>query len=123
MPYVHNGKLLPGDPRHGTRWATEGEKRAAARALCDLETQRNRIELVPAPDPHFAGHKVRIQAEQNPRWYREFGLSYWRSKRSFQLKRCRVERALSRVEETGIVRRNGYEVDLLKLLTNGVKDA
>jgi hypothetical protein len=116
MPYTKDGHLLPGDPQHGTRWATDDEKAAAAHALHELETQRNRIALVPAPQQNFHSHKIRVQVEQNPKWYRDFGASFWRGKRSFQLKRVRVERALRRVCETGIVRRNGYEVGLLEAL-------
>jgi hypothetical protein len=117
MPYVKDGKRIPGDPRHGTRWATDQEKQAAAIALEELETQRNRIELVPAPDERFTGQKIRVQVEANPSWYRKFGQAYWRSRRSYQLKRVRVEQALRRVCVTGIVRRNGYEVRLLEFLT------
>lgn len=116
MAYLKDGKFLPGDPRHGTRWATPQEKLAAAIALEELETQFNRIELFPAPVQHFASHKIRVQTMANPDWYRRFGLDYWTSKRSFQLKRKRVERALRRVAVEGIVRRNGYEVKILDLL-------
>jgi len=120
MPYLvgrKTKKLLPGDPYFGTRWATEEEKALAAWALETLELERNRIILVPAPRQSFSGHKIRVQESQNPKWYREFGAAYWRSKRSFQLRRQRVERALRRVCVTGIVRRNGYEVPILKKLT------
>lgn len=123
MPYTKDGKLVPGDPKHGTRWATPAEKRAAGIALHDLETQRNRIELVPAPDERFMGQKIRVQVEANPKWYRRFGSAYWHSKRSFQLKRARVERALLRVIRQGIVRRNGYEAKLLPLLLEEVVHA
>jgi hypothetical protein len=119
MPYLIGRKtkrLVPGSPYFGTRWATEGEKVVAARALESLELERNRIVLVPAPRKNFDGHKIRVQETKNPDWYREFGVPYWRSRRSFQLKRVRVERALRRVCVTGIVRRNGYEVLILKKL-------
>jgi hypothetical protein len=117
MPYRHGGtKIYPGDPQHGTRWATEEEKEMAGRALYDMETERNVIGLVPAPQPKFSGHKIRVQEQANPEWYRRFRLSYWRSRRSFQLKRWRVVKALKRVYEVGIVRRNGYETRLLKFL-------
>lgn len=119
MPYLigrKTKKLIPGDPYFGTRWATEEEKAAAVRGLKSLETERNRIAYVPAPEQHFAGHKVRVQESRNPSWYREFSASYWRSRRVFQLKRSRVERALRRVAVDGLVRRNGYEAALLRKL-------
>jgi len=118
MPYkpTRSKVTFPGDPRHGTRWATAGERCMAAWMLDSLERERNSIAYVPAPDPHFTGHKIRVQESQNPSWYREFGRSYWRSKRSFQLKRARVVRALKRVAAVGIVRRNGLEVRLLDFL-------
>lgn len=117
MPYKHGGtKIYPGDTQHGTRWATEEEKEMAARALYELETERNVIGFAPAPHQNFVGHKIRVQEQANPGWYRRFGLSYWRSRRSFQLKRWRVVKALKRVHEVGIVRRNGYETRLLKFL-------
>lgn len=118
MPYrlFRGKKLVPGDPRHGTRWATSEERAVAARALEDLETHRNVIVLVPAPDQHFVGQKIRVQESRNPKWYIEFGVPFWRSKRSFQLKRSRVMKALKRVCVVGIVRRNGLEVKLLGAL-------
>lgn len=120
MPYrLTRGtrRLVPGDPRHGTRWSTKVEREIAERALEDLELHRNSIVLIPAPHPHFTGHKIRVQESQNPKWYREFGSGYWRSKRSFQLKRSRVIKALKRVSVVGIVRRNGLEVKLLEVLS------
>lgn len=118
MPYrlTRGRKLVPGDPYHGTRWSTAEEKAVAARALEDLETHRNVIILVPAPDQHFVGQKVRVQESRNPKWYIEFGAPWWRSRRSFQLKRSRVLKALKRVSVVGIVRRNGLEVKLLDAL-------
>jgi len=117
MPYRHGGiKIYPGDTQHGTRWATEEEKEIAARALHELETERNVIGFVPAPRQNFSGHKIRVQESANPSWYRKFGMSFWRGKRVFLLKRWRVEKALRRVSVVGIVRRNGYEVKLLVML-------
>lgn len=117
MPYRHGGiKVYPGDPAHGTRWATQEEKELAAHALEELETHHNRIVLVPAPSKNFDGHKIRVQESANPSWYRKFGTHFWRGRRVFLLKRRRVEKALRRVAVVGIVRRNGYEVQLLVLL-------
>jgi len=117
MPHVWNRKIVPGDPRHGTRWATEKEIGVAKRAIADLDVHHNVIVLVPAPEPCFSSHKIRVQERANPEWYRRLGAAYWRGPRSFQLKRRRVERALQRVVKTGIVRRNGYEVKILSFLT------
>jgi len=116
MPYYREGKLIPGDPGFGTRWATDDEKLVAGLALMDLEVHRNSIILVPAPHKNFDGHKIRVQESQNPMWYRAFGSTYWRTLRHFNLKRCRVIRALKRVYEKGLVRRNGYERLLLPVL-------
>lgn len=116
MPYKQHGKTFSGDPRHGTRWATEEEKKLATWALVTLENERTQIGLAPAPDPHFMGHKIRVIESLNPEWYREFGNPFWHGKRSYQLKRHRVEKALKRVRDDKIVRRNGYEVTILKFL-------
>lgn len=115
MPHVHNKKIVPGDPRHGTRWATPGEKALAERALAMLETERLRVVLVPASSPHFEGHKIRAVESRNPEWYERFVAGRW-DRRGCQVRRARVERALKRVAITGIVRRNGHEAALLKLL-------
>lgn len=100
-----------------SRFSTEEEKALARWALETLETQHNRIGLVPAPDPHHTSHMIRVQAESNPEWYREYASSYWRGNRQLNLKRSRVEKALQRVVK-GKVRGNGYEVDLLGHLKN-----
>jgi hypothetical protein len=49
---------------------TPKDQQLAAIALDELEQQRCRIGLVPAPDPHFVGHKIRVVEGVTPRWYR-----------------------------------------------------
>ena len=80
-----------------------------------LEQQQNRIILVPAPEPHFEGHKIRVVESRNPQWYIDFGEQYWKGDRKFMLKRSRVIQALQRVVK-GRVRGNGYERELLEWL-------
>ncbi len=108
------------DHRTYTRYSTIEEKELAAQALVDLEQQQNRIILVPAPEPHFEGHKIRVVERRNPQWYIDFGLSYWKSDREFTLKRSRVVQALQRVVK-GRVRGNGHERELLEWLKNNLK--
>lgn len=115
-------KIYPGDIRHGTRWASEKERALAGWALRTLENERLRVILVPAPRKSFSSHKIRRVESHNPAWYRKFGKDYWRSRRSFQLKRLRVEGALERVRDVGIVRRNGYEVRILEFLQDWMKE-
>jgi hypothetical protein len=104
------------DGRTLTRYATPKEIELAKRALYDLEQEQNRILLVPAPEPNFTGHKIRVIESRNPKWYVEFGKMYWRGPRSFQLKRSRVVKALTRVAENGRVRGNGHEKELIEWL-------
>ena len=123
MPYTVRGKLLPGDPDYGTRWATEAERLVAKTLLDELAHQHLRIVLIPAPRPSFVGHKTRRIERENPRWYQGFLRGRW-NRRGCQVKRSRVERALRRVTETGIVRRNGYErqlLDKMKLRVEGAE--
>jgi hypothetical protein len=115
MPHKVRGKLLAGDPRHGTRWADPFEKEIAARALADLATNFNRIVLAPAPDPRYDNHKIRVQESANPDWYREFLAGRW-NRKGCQIRRSRIEKALRRVSVIGIVRSNGYEAKLLRTL-------
>lgn len=103
------------DPRTWTRYATAEEMALAGRALEELETRRNKIALVPAPDSHFEGHKIRVIESRNPDWYIKFGAKYWKSERQFDLRRHRVENAFRRVL-SGRVRGNGYERELLSFL-------
>ena len=103
------------DSRTWTRLSTSLEQALASRALVELGVQRNRIALIPAPDPHFDSHKIRVIESRNPEWYIEFGQKYWRGPRQFDLKRSRVEKALERVVK-GRVRGNGYERELLPFL-------
>jgi hypothetical protein len=107
------------DHRTWTRLATQEEIAIAKRSLEDLGREWNRIALVPAPDPHFDGHKIRVIERRNPGWYIEFGKRYWKGLRQFSLKRARVIKALERVVG-GRVRGNGYERELLEFL-NGFK--
>ena len=113
---VKQSDAAPGiDHRTDTRYATTGEVELAKRALVELDQEQNRVGLVPAPDPSFAGHKIRVIESRNPKWYIEFGVRYWKSPRQFDLKRGRVVKALERVAK-GRVRGNGYERELLKWL-------
>lgn len=42
----------------------------AKELLKDLESQSLKVVLVPAPDKHFPGHKIRSVVNENPDWYR-----------------------------------------------------
>jgi len=99
------------DSRTNTRKATDDEKRLATLGLQTLENERNVIGLVPAPDPHFEGHKIRVQLEQNPAWYRDYN-----GGEAAKGHRDRVVRALVRVAQKGRVRGNGSEVQALEYL-------
>lgn len=103
------------DHRTATRYSTSEEKDLARQGLKDLEQHQNRIVLVPAPQPSFDGHKIRMVESRNPDWYIQFGKEYWPRPREFTLKRARVVKALERVVK-GRVRGNGHEKDLLKCL-------
>jgi len=98
-----------------TRYATPEEIDLARCALEALEREQNRIALVPAPDPHFDGHKIRVVESRNPSWYIAFGRRFWRNPRQFCLKRVRVVRALERAA-AGRIRGNGYEKEILAWL-------
>ncbi len=113
---VKQSDAAPGiDHRTDTRYATGEEMELAKRALVELDQEHNKIGLVPAPDPSFDGHKIRVIESRNPKWYSEFGVRYWRNPRQFDLKRGRVIKALERVAK-GRVRGNGYERELLEWL-------
>jgi hypothetical protein len=99
------------DKRTLTRYATPEERKLAGRALMDLAENFQRVILVPAPRQSFDGHMIRTVEIRNPKWYSKFVEA-----RNYQVKRCRVLRALTRVYERGRVRWNGYDGRLLKAL-------
>lgn len=102
------------DKRTWTRYATSEDMELAGRALQDLSENFLRIGLVPAPEPHFEGHKIRVIESENPKWYGEF---FWRfDPQGRIIKRCRIIRGLERVYKAGRVRGNGYEMRLLEHL-------
>jgi hypothetical protein len=103
------------DKRTWTKLATEKDRELAGRALHELETERLRIILVPAPDPHFDGHKIRVIESENPKWYQRFVSGRW-DRRGCDVRRDRVIRALTRVYAHGRIRGNGYERKLMKEL-------
>ena len=39
--------------------------------LQELRLNRLCVELIPAPDPRYCGHKIRAVVNRNPAWYRE----------------------------------------------------
>jgi len=117
VPHKVGGRLLAGDPRHKTRWADPVERELAGRALMGLADNQNRITLVPAPQQNHGSQKIRVQESENPKWYRRFVSGRW-NRKGCQVRRSRVEKALRRVAEIGIVRSNGYEAQLLSLLAD-----
>ena len=50
--------------------------------LHELENNKLKVVLVPAPDPHHIGHMIRSVEERNPGWYRELYHSYSHFKRN-----------------------------------------
>ena len=81
--------LLPEDIR--ARFMLE-----AGYLLAELVQHSLRVVLVPAPDPRFWGHKIRVAEDHNPAWYSEvfWRFPHWRRDRTLRsLKR------LSRAED------------------------
>jgi hypothetical protein len=105
------------DPTTKNRLATEEEVRLAQRGFHELTHNRLKIVLTPAPEKNFDGHKVRSVENQNPKWYRDFVAPRWDEK-GCQIRRSRILNALKRVSETGVIRSNGYEVQLLPHIAN-----
>ena len=48
---------------------TADELRLAVAGLEQLQRQRRHIALLPAPDPRFVGHKIRVTESRTPDWY------------------------------------------------------
>lgn len=86
-------------------------KELARAALRDLEVNKLEVILVPAPSKRFDSHSVRTVVNKNPEWYREL---FERRGKSW-VKRCRVIKALKRVEQ-GCIRSNGYEKEILNVI-------
>lgn len=100
------------DHRTWTRLATREERELAKWGLSELETQFNKIALVPAPTQRYPSQKIRVIESSNPGWYREFYASHK------MVQRKRIIKALVRVAVKGRVRGNGYEKELLGHLKN-----
>jgi hypothetical protein len=49
--------------------------------LDELERCELHVVLVPAPEPQYAGHSVRMVVAHNPRWYRELCALFPRGRR------------------------------------------
>ena len=97
------------------RSATLSDVLMARRALSDLEKEFLSVILVPAPQPHFDGHMIRVAQNRNPKWYRDFVEGHWDT-RGCQIKKKRVIRGLHRVLEKRTILKNGYEWRLLEHL-------
>lgn len=65
----------------------------AAALLDDLRTFALEVILVPAPDPHFLSHAIRVVVNRNPEWYRNL----WWSE--YAVKRCHLVAALERLAD------------------------
>ena len=63
--------------------------------LTDLENYRLEIALIPAPEPKYLNHMIRVAINSNPTWYQELYAS--RGK----VDRQRVIRTLKRIMESG----------------------
>ena len=38
--------------------------------LHEMDLKKLDVVLIPAPDPQFIGHKIRVVQNENPEWYR-----------------------------------------------------
>lgn len=59
----------------------------------NLLTNQLKVILIPAPDPHFPSHKIRVAVSHNPEWYSELYRQY------NYFRRDRSEKALKRISE------------------------
>jgi len=60
----------------------------------DLKINRLEVVLIPAPDPQFSGHKIRVVNNRNSGWYSNLYWSY------SNLKRKRLMKALDMLRKT-----------------------
>ncbi|MEK6907112.1 MAG: hypothetical protein AABW45_01150 [Nanoarchaeota archaeon] len=67
-------------------------KQEANSFLEELKHRKLEVILVPAPDPHHEGHKIRQKVNDNPEWYREL---YWKYHPNFR--RDRTLKSLNRL--------------------------
>lgn len=84
------------------RQATEREIHAAMLGISDLNDQKLRIDLVPAPNKMHSSHKIRIISSKNPDWYSDYAFSML--ERGARPRRERVKRWLQRIIDTGYVK-------------------
>lgn len=73
----------------------------------ELRNQYLDVTLVPAPDPKFTGHKIRVAVNSNPGWYRDLWHEYAKvrakkgrlRKTTSSIGRSRINKALSEISE------------------------
>jgi len=86
----------------------------------ELETCRQEVALIPAPDQRHSGHMVRIAVSWNPDWYRDLCASYpsrrkrARRKSDTRVKRRSILQALRRLA-AGLESRSLYAADLVAI--------
>lgn len=95
-----------------------------AQMLCDLESNRLSVELVPAREPKHACHFVRVACGVNPLWYRNLCAAYASRRKGYRggkfktkIKRRGILAALERLA-AGTYSKSNYVADLDKIAAN-----
>lgn len=76
--------------------------------LSDLKKNRLSVRLIPAPEPKFIGHMIRVRTGENPDWYSHIYHACSRPVRS------RVERVLGRMISERKIYFSDLEMELLQ---------
>lgn len=82
--------------------------------LKDLEENKHKVGLAPAPRPMFEGHKIHVVVSSNPEWYSEL------YEEQGYVRRKTVVSALVRISKR-IVRNYKYDKMMLEVIDGMIK--
>lgn len=112
---IHITEVLKWDPKESINNLPETLKQifiSEAKILKkDLDDFGLHVILMPAPDPGFDSHSIRVSVNQNPPWFSEFFQSGQR------LRRDRSIRSLNKIINNRDVS-NGQHIDKIKIKCN-----
>jgi hypothetical protein len=87
--------------------------------LKELKENKLEVILIPAPNPQFEGHMIRVSQNRNPNWYKKL---YYSS--GEKLKRNWTVQSLSKISENKIRWNSKYDIMILEMiyerLQNGI---
>ena len=86
----------------------------------EMQSQKLEVCLIPAPNPHHEGHKIRIATNHNPEWYKEIYWSMSNFRRDLSMRA--LERIINTKDKAFVVKPYKYDAIYREIIEKRLKE-